>query len=586
MNAAQPLPPVHWRRRVKNVLRGVKRRVRRVQPVPRWKDGGPLVVQLDAERLSITVDCVSTLYNLLQSGRLPAAATGLDLTVRGWKPPWPGWRGRLAALPEVTRLELDLPQGPQGGAVVRLTLSRPVACTSLISVVLPLLMPRRSLPEPVSPAVAMLTSPPPWLVADLLHQTDGRSGGSVASEDLRLDAGSLTVVPVDAATANPIGRGIHDPDRPSGTLEFHAVGDRHRWAITRNSAVIVSGIVGDAFEGAHRRALARLTAVTLPATATPSENTPSDRATAETLAALAMTGLIVSAPSLAAGVRDGLATGLAEFLDSPLPRAGADPIDWEIRGIGQRREALRQHASTFVLGRAGTYPTVARAPSVSALLVSRRPHRVVQALEALSAQTYPELEIVVVLHGVEPTTEQRDRMLAHGVRLETVPAALAFGEVLGVATRLASGSLVTKVDDDDHYGPEHIWDLVLALHYSGADLVGKGAEFVHLEQHDVTVRRRGGSEFYTDLVAGGTMLLARGTLEEVGGWRPVARSVDRALLDRVLRAGGLIYRAHGFGFIYTRHDEGHTWGANVSYFVADPSRQWPGKPPYAEFGVR
>ena len=39
----------------------------------------------------------------------------------------------------------------------------------------------------------------------------------------------------------------------------------------------------------------------------------------------------------------------------------------------------------------------------------------------------------------------------------------------------------TKVDDDDRYGPEHIWDLVLARQFSGATVVGKGAEFVYLE---------------------------------------------------------------------------------------------------------
>ena len=45
------------------------------------------------------------------------------------------------------------------------------------------------------------------------------------------------------------------------------------------------------------------------------------------------------------------------------------------------------------------------------------------------------------------------------------------------ATRVAQGTLLTKVDDDDLYGPEHVWDLVLARCYSGAAVVGKGAEF-------------------------------------------------------------------------------------------------------------
>jgi len=163
--------------------------------------------------------------------------------------------------------------------------------------------------------------------------------------------------------------------------------------------------------------------------------------------------------------------------------------------------------------------------------------------------------------------------------------ALNLGEALAEVTRRARGSLITKVDDDDRYGPEHIWDLVLARSYSGATVAGKGAEFVYLQSRDLTVRRYMGSEHYTDVVAGGAMLLSRGDLEDVGGWRPVPRSVDRALLDRVLHAGGLVYRTHGFGFIYTRHEHGHTWDPGVDYFLQDPRAAWRGLPSYEEFGV-
>ena len=114
------------------------------------------------------------------------------------------------------------------------------------------------------------------------------------------------------------------------------------------------------------------------------------------------------------------------------------------------------------------------------------------------------------------------------------------------------------------------------MHYSGATVVGKGAEFVYVEPRDRTVRRRMGSELYSGVVAGGTMLLSRGDLEAVGGWRPMPRSVDRGLLDRVLNAGGLVYRTHGFGFVYTRHGDGHTWDPGVDYFLHDPRRAGPG----------
>ena len=57
-----------------------------------------------------------------------------------------------------------------------------------------------------------------------------------------------------------------------------------------------------------------------------------------------------------------------------------------------------------------------------------------------------------------------------------VDGELTLGDALNAGVEASSGELVTKMDDDDYYSTEHLWDLVLALEYSGADLVGKGAE--------------------------------------------------------------------------------------------------------------
>jgi len=69
------------------------------------------------------------------------------------------------------------------------------------------------------------------------------------------------------------------------------------------------------------------------------------------------------------------------------------------------------------------------------------------------------------------------------------------------------------------------------------------------------------------------MLIARGDLEALGGWGPRSGAVDRGLLDRVRRAGGLTYRTHSLGFVHKGHSDRYRLGP-----------QWPGLPPYAEFG--
>jgi hypothetical protein len=290
---------------------------------------------------------------------------------------------------------------------------------------------------------------------------------------------------------------------------------------------------------------------------------------------LAMTGVVLDGSGAPGMTGDGLtgeiAKELVDIVSAPLP--GDDPIEWEIRSVRQRRAALRHHAAGLPL------------PLVSAVLVTKRPELAVGQVTVLAGQTYPELEIVVGMHGADPPAGLRAAAGGRLLRVAHVPAERNLGQALREVTGRARGTLLTKVDDDDRYGPEHIWDLVLAHYFSGATVVGKGAEFVYLEPEYATVRRRMGAEFFADTVAGGTLTLGREELAAVGGWPPVPRHVDRALLDRVLDTGGLIYRTHPIGFIYTRHGNGHTWQADADYFRHDARQTWRGLPPQEEFGT-
>ena len=110
-----------------------------------------------------------------------------------------------------------------------------------------------------------------------------------------------------------------------------------------------------------------------------------------------------------------------------------------------------------------------------------------------------------------------------------------------------------------------------------AQVVGKALDYIHLAAQDVTVfRPTYRSEKYADFVAGGTLLISRGDLAEVGGWRPVPRSVDRALLDQVLGSGGLVYRTHGLGYVYVRHATGNTAEVRDDHFLNKTVARYPG----------
>ena len=262
--------------------------------------------------------------------------------------------------------------------------------------------------------------------------------------------------------------------------------------------------------------------------------------------------------------------------------AGIDAGARELLGIRMRRAALRDHSSWGRARRSGPREP----PLVSILLATRRPRFLPWALDAVARQTYPRVELVLALHGEGfPDVERRVSGLPCPVKVLRAPAGDPLGAVLDAATGASQGTLLTKMDDDDVYGADHVWDLVLAREYSGAQLVGKYLEFVHLAAADRTMHWRNGDNerYWPAALAGGALLTSRRDLDRAGGWRKAPAGVDTALAEDVLRTGGRIYRTHAAGFMLVRHGCRHTWNdreGSDERLLARADRVWPGFQPH------
>ena len=267
----------------------------------------------------------------------------------------------------------------------------------------------------------------------------------------------------------------------------------------------------------------------------------------------------------------------------------ADARRRELISIRMRRAALRGHSRQArpetVSPSASVGARLSWPPEVSVLLPTRRPDMLAGALANVARQSYPRLELVLALHGdgFEPGhLSELTAGLNCPVRVVPVGAEAPLGRVLDSAAAASSGALLTKFDDDDLYGAEHVWDLVLARQYSRAELVAKGAEYVYLAASDRTLHRFAGKgERFSrrPTVAGGTMLMAASDLADAGGWRPLPARVDEALIEDVDRTGGRTYRTHGAGYVLVRHGVGHTWPADDDYFLAQADLVRPGRRP-------
>lgn len=476
-----------------------------------------------------------------------AQVSELDVTVARWHAPADGWIGS-PRVPGLTALAIEQ-QG--SGMRVHLAVAAATDAAVLLAACVRCLMPS------ARDAGAQLTfapglPPAAGVVADRLF--DVLAAGE--SRDAHVRRADVLLLPETAADE------VQSPERAM-TVRVGAetwILDGHARDVSVDPSV--HRPLGRRSVGANAIASASVTGgvVTL--------ETPDDRlvlgrsVTASSTRALRGIGAVVSTELPVAVARQLHACGVLVVDSADDLPARDDDLGWQVRSVHERRHALRAFGPTAALD---------AWPSVSAVLVTHRSDFLEHAVRQLDRLDYPRLQLVIGVHG-DAVDPERVRDLAQGIRHEVVVVRVGGEATLGAALQMccarAEGDLVTKVDDDDLYGPEHVWDLVLARQYSGAEVVGKALDWIHVVSSDVTVfRPTYPAEKYADFVAGGTILISRADLAEVGGWRPVPKSVDRALLDRVLAAGGLVYRTHGLGYVYVRRPSGHTASVRDEHFL-------------------
>ncbi|WP_187437970.1 glycosyltransferase [Actinomadura decatromicini] len=428
--------------------------------------------------------------------------------------------------------------------------------------------PRGPLGNPDGPPpadVVLRTSPDPGEWSDprveIVIDRPSSGGGTLYEMD--------AVPPVDERSVNPTGF-VTDPKLGDAVLTL--VGDR--WCVRAGSDDLVlfpeSGAVTDA--DVDRLRQVRAVTVDWGTGARP-------LATARVVAGLAAAGVPLRAeqvPPWAMALGGDLTAALIATADM------ADDLRREEHSVRLRRAALRGHSTEArwrSLALAAGLPVPPR-PTASVVLCTRRPEFLGFALGQIAAQRDVDLEVVLTLHGIPadlPEVKAAVTAFDRPFTVVEVPADVPFGVALNLGVARASGRYVAKWDDDDWYGPDFLADMLLASGYSGAELVGCHAQFVYLGQIDLTIYRKARSELMGRWISGGTFVMERPVLDAVGGFPPVPRHVDAALVDLLTAAGGRTYGAHSLGYALHRRAAGHTWNQPVTYFLRAAARQWRGR---------
>lgn len=257
-------------------------------------------------------------------------------------------------------------------------------------------------------------------------------------------------------------------------------------------------------------------------------------------------------------------------------RAVVANAEWRHRmGVRASRRVLRDHTYRHrvddVLRRAGLERATSTDPTVSVVVSSSRPGQAEHVLRTVAAQRDVIIQLVLLSHGHEPATDLAVRAREMGIAdliLMHAPSEVTLGECLNRCVEAAEGEIVTKMDDDDEYGPDYVGDQVRALDFSGAQVVGKHAHHVRLVEDDMLLLRFPTFENrFTHFVMGPTLMAPRDVFKSYP-FAPVARGEDTDLLRRVVADTGRVYASDRFGFIQVRRASGHSWQATKYEFLA------------------
>ena len=213
-------------------------------------------------------------------------------------------------------------------------------------------------------------------------------------------------------------------------------------------------------------------------------------------------------------------------------------------------------------------------PLITAMVPTMRPQLLPFVLDGYRRQSYPDLELVIVLHSdsysagdIAPMLREEDR-----ARVIRVPESQSVGMALNVGVDAARGEYWARIDDDDYYGPNYFSDAMLTRSYYDFDICGKSQWFIYFEAARAAyVHKRNWAAHSTNpAIAGGTFLVRNARNGRLRFNDRVRGYADVDLIGREIDRGGCrLVSTDPFNFLQIRRMDrrSHTWTADMSQIV-------------------
>lgn len=201
--------------------------------------------------------------------------------------------------------------------------------------------------------------------------------------------------------------------------------------------------------------------------------------------------------------------------------------------------------------------------AVSILTCTKRADCINTLFDNYRRQNFNPKELIVIINNND--LKINDYITAakkhKNVRVYKIPEHRSLGFCLNFGVQLAKYSYIAKFDDDDYYATNYLTDSMETLHKSKADIVGKRAHFMYLNDKKLLLVRYSHMENkYVTNLQGATLLIKRNVFQQIS-FPDRNRGECVKFCSDCAAHGFKIYAGNKYNFaaIRRKNSKDHTW---------------------------
>lgn len=204
-------------------------------------------------------------------------------------------------------------------------------------------------------------------------------------------------------------------------------------------------------------------------------------------------------------------------------------------------------------------------PGVSIIVPTFKSKYINNIFNNYARSNYPVKELIIVLNSFElDITEYQ--YLASGyddIKILKLGEKYSLGQCLNIGIDHSKYDYISRMDDDDFYGPDYLTDLMNVFNYMDAQMTGKNPVFVYFEDNKSLYLLN-----HINPVMGATFLFKKEVYEKVR-FRNLNFREDYFFLSDCIKAGIKVYPSDKYNYVYVRHSnlQNHTFRQPSEDFI-------------------